>query len=562
MTTKTNRKTFIQAGDPVGLLGGDGDRVRRDGDALVVLPDERWGNPVFGDACLDESDFHVHAKVTLEQLAGTGVSVLLGGHYHYAQSRPDANLSLRICLDEDVIPAASHILDKETRIVYAKTNPRVHWSMSDFSRGKRDAGASSEFITPGEPFVIDIHRRGAELIFKINDREVFSGPLNDDTLIAPGRCGDAGWPISVGFLPGHGPLWIHDFYAEGDFPGPSYPTSDAWISNTSGYTHYRIPSLCHTKSGQLLAFTEARHARVSRNREWESDWVRNEIHCLLKRSDDDGETWSEQETVINRGVSYEPRDPSPVLDSETGEIFLVTGEGPWLISSKDDGRTWSEPRSLADSGPVEIKDFRPGVGDSAIQLRHGPFKGRLLLALSEKQNVAAVIYSDDHGETWNPGALAAFSGACEPSIVELSDGRVIVSPRIGPRVGPKATGRLFLTSEDGGVTFSDQRYETGIPIPGQGELVACESPEAAAAGGKRPIVFCGPADGKTNLTMLVSLDDGETWPISKVIDDGSAANLALIELPGGRVGVMYERDKYRRTSFQRVDLATLVGESR
>ncbi len=56
---------------------------------------------------------------------------------------------------------------------------------------------------------------------------------------------------------------------------------------------------------------------------------------------------------------------------------------------------------------------------------------------------------------------------------------------------------------------------------------------------------------------MVSLDDGRTWPISRVIDDGSAANLGLVVLPGGRV--LYERDNYWRLSFQRVDLATVLN---
>ena len=48
--------------------------------------------------------------------------------------------------------------------------------------------------------------------------------------------------------------------------------------------------------------------------------------------------------------------------------------------------------------------------------------------------------------------------------------------------------------------------------------------------------------------------------ISKVIDDGSAANLALVALPGSVVGVLYERDKYRRLSFQRVELEALIDK--
>jgi hypothetical protein len=58
---------------------------------------------------------------------------------------------------------------------------------------------------------------------------------------------------------------------------------------------------------------------------------------------------------------------------------------------------------------------------------------------------------------------------------------------------------------------------------------------------------------------MVSLDDCKTWPISQVIDEGSAANLALVALPEGKVGVLYEAEKYHRLRFQRVDIIQLMN---
>jgi hypothetical protein len=558
MTEEAIRKVFVRAGEPVGVIGGADGRYRREGDALVVLPDERWGNPVCADACLDETDFHIHARLTLDRLAATGASVLLGGHYHYSQSRPEGNLAFRICLDTDRYPARK-ACNKPMQIVHGTMHPRQSWFLADDTSEKHVVGKSLDYFQPGKPFDVDIYRREAELTFAINGREVFRASLNDGSCIPVGRCGDDGWPISFGFLPGRGTIRIHDFWAEGRFPGPVFPTTDAWQFNYAGYTHYRIPSLCQTATGGLLAFVEARRSRLSRIWEWEYALVKDEVHCLMKRSDDNGQTWSEQQTVIDQGVSYEARDPSPLLDRDTGEIFLFTRGGPWMVSSRDEGRSWSEPRSLAEAAPGEFKDSTPGVANCAIQLRHGSFRGRLLLALSTKSTIG-LIFSDDHGKTWQPGALTTFSGACEPTIVELSHGRVIVSPRIGPRIGAQPPGRLFLFSNDGGASFSETGYEPAIPIPGQGELLACEPTNAPTREGVRPIVFCGAAEDKTRLTLMVSLDDGRTWPVSRVIDDGSAANLALVALPGGEVGVLYERDKYRRLSFQRVDLAALIKQ--
>ncbi len=576
----TNRRTFVRTGEPIGLIGGDKGRCRREGDALILMPDERWGNPVFADACLDESDFHIHARLTLDRLAGTGVSMLLSGHYHYNWSRAQGNFAFRICFDQDIRPSCKEKADKASYIVYGGTNPRKYWHSDQTMCEKQVFGPSRDHIQAGKPFDVDIFRQGNELILEINKQKVFCIPFEKQAspltgrnasngysmsvelgeIISAGRSGDTGWPISIGFLPDYGTIKIHEFYAEGCFTGPVFPTCDIWRMNSDGYSAYRIPSVCRTPGGRLLAFSEARRSYLSRGWEFHPNTGREilsaDLHCAMKSSEDGGQTWSEQTIIpqLERGFMYEARDPSPLPDLETGEIFLFT-RGPYVVSSKDDGQTWSEPRSLAGALPGEWKNFSSGAGNSAIQLRNGPFKGRLVAAISGS-NIVAVILSDDHGKTWRPGAFHVAHKNGEPSIAELSDGGLIVSPR--HRNEP--LGRLFLLSEDGGESFSEKRYEPTIPMYGQGELVACEPLKITGKGIVRPIVCCGPAEDKTKLTVMVSLDDCKTWPISRVIDDGSAANLALVALPDGNVGVLYERDKYRRLSFQRVDLVSMITD--
>ncbi len=562
MTEKTNRKVFVRAGEPTGLLGSDEKRSFREDTAFILLPDERWGNPVFGDACLDDSDFHVHARLTLDRVIGTGASMLLGGHYHYSHSRPEGNHGFRISLDEDIIPEARQIFEKQMHIVYGKTNPAKHWNLTDSMNEKAVVGVSSDFFRPGEPFTIDLSRQGPTLTFAIAGREVFRLRLREGGMIPVGRYGDPGWPFNVGFLPGRGTVRIHEFWAEGTLPEPIFPTSDAWQFNSGGYTHYRIPSLCMAPSGRLLAFAEARRARLSRAWEWETvrllgEYAKDEVQCQMKYSDDNGLSWSEPQTLIDRGMSYDARDPSPVFDRETGELFLFTRGGPWMIASCDEGRTWSEPRSLAGSAPGGFPLLSPGTANSAIQLRHGRCKGRLLVALAGG-GIVGLMFSDDHGRTWQPGASAAWSSASEPTLVELADGQVLMSPRGGN--SPKDE-RMFVFSSDGGATFSEIRFEPAIPMPGRGgELLALESSDSAADGKVRPIIFCGPAQGGTRLTLKVSLDDGATWPISRVLDEGKAGNMSLVELPGRQLGILYERDKFRRLSFMRCDLDSVMND--
>lgn len=574
MNQGMTRKVFIKAGEPIAMLGGGDDRCYRDGNALVVLPDEHWGNPVFAETSLNPGDFHIHAMLTLDRLAGDGASILLGGQYDEHWTRPEGNHAFRICLDEDYNPPFKS-LAKQMRIVYGKTEPLRSWFPADGVTGKREAGVSSDFFRPGAPFTIDLSRQGKMLVFSINEREVFRADVLDEGPVSPRGLDAPDGPLNFGFLPGRGTLRIQEFWAEGSFPEQAFPATDVWRLNAEGYAHYRTPALCRTAGGKLIAFSEARRSYLSRGWEWEKiqeiEMLSGDIHCAMKHSDDNGRTWSAQSIVIDRGSTYDARFPAPLLDRDTGELFLFMN-GSWLLSSRDEGRTWSGPHSLNGALPGNwksgnFKSLNPGVANSGIQLRHGRFKGRLLMAFhspglkgSRITSVVALVLSDDHGKTWQPGALAPFYMAINSSLVELADGRVIVSPQVGPRIGQPPAGRPFLISHDGGSSFAETRCEPLLPASGQAAMLAVDLPDTGAAANVRPIVFCGASEGGVRLTLSVSLDDGATWPLSKVIDEGSVGNLALAALPGGKVGVLYERDQYRRIIYQCVELASMIRE--
>ena len=77
---------------------------------------------------------------------------------------------------------------------------------------------------------------------------------------------------------------------------------------------YRIPSLLTTKDGTLLVFCEAR-------RDSWRDKSRTDI--VVKRSEDTGKTWSVMQD-LTQGITGAYMDPTPILDSITGRIFLFT----------------------------------------------------------------------------------------------------------------------------------------------------------------------------------------------------------------------------------------------
>ncbi len=104
----------------------------------------------------------------------------------------------------------------------------------------------------------------------------------------------------------------------------------------SGYKHIRIPTLCKTARGTLLAFAEGREAGDAGN-----------IDTIMRRSEDGGQTWSTQQ-VIWTDASNTCGNASPVVDHDTGTIWLFN---TWnLRVSYDEGRTWPLSQEVYQGG--------------------------------------------------------------------------------------------------------------------------------------------------------------------------------------------------------------------
>ncbi len=355
--------------------------------------------------------------------------------------------------------------------------------------------------------------------------------------------------------------------------------SDVFVAGQDGFPAIRIPAIVVTKRGTLLAFAEARKAP-------KSDQAGNEI--LLKCSPDRGRTWDPAHVIAADGANS-LNNPTAVVDQTSGRIFLIYQRIPahlkesspqtatgydgtnvyrnFLIWSDNEGTTWSPPLDVTRStkhptGATTIASG-PGIG---IQLTHGPHAGRLLFPFNEGpfwqwQNFA--VFSDDHGATWHcgenaPGAIIIDakgrprSQVNEVQMVELADGSV----RLNSRQFAGARVRKTAVSHDGGVTWS--------PISDAPEL---RDPSCMAAilrltfpGSSVPsrILYSGPDSLKrTNGTLHLSYDEGQTWPVKKVLFPGSFAYSVLVALPDGTIGCLFETDETDRLVFANFSLAWL-----
>lgn len=353
--------------------------------------------------------------------------------------------------------------------------------------------------------------------------------------------------------------------------------TDLYVSGADGYDTYRIPSLLVTKKGTLLAFCEGRKSGRSDS---------GNIDLLVKRSEDGGKTWSRQQVVWDDGDNT-CGNPCPVVDEQTGTIWLTMtwnhGQDResqikqntardtrrvFVAHSSDDGLTWSKPQEITET--TKRPEWRwyatgPGVG---IQLKHGPWQGRLLIpcdySIVSPEDPTGynshVIYSDDHGKTWQlGGAIRPAVNECQ--VAELTDGTLLMNMRNYDR---SATTRAIATSPDGGMTWSEVRHDPALVEPiCQASLVRYEAQEEAQ---QDRLLFSNPAHGqrgvRRDMTVRMSRDGGRTWPVERLLWSGPAAYSCLAVLPDGDLACFFEAgyaNPYERIVFARFDRRWLTG---
>lgn len=260
-----------------------------------------------------------------------------------------------------------------------------------------------------------------------------------------------------------------------------------------------------------------------------------------------------------------------------GNIYLADGEDPNQtlltlrisyivhVTSDDEGATWSAPELINHQVKEEWMAFlgtSPGTG---VQLRHGEHAGRLVIPVyysgdDPKHFSCAVIYSDDHGETWHRGASPnggrLFKGATidsrtlandeasthESTLVELKGGRLMVLMRNQHLSGRVATA----ISGDGGETWGEVTYHPDIPeIFSQPNAIAIDGRVGGAGSGESLYVFANASQlmpYRGNGVLRVSMDEGKTWPITRTFNPGHYVYQSIAYLPSGKIGLLWENE--------------------
>jgi sialidase-1 len=351
-----------------------------------------------------------------------------------------------------------------------------------------------------------------------------------------------------------------------------FEQQDLFVSGEGGYVRYRIPALAVTTQGTVLAFCEARKYTGS-----DSD----QIDLFLRRSHDDGRTFGEVQVVASQ-EDWVCGNPAPVVDRDTGRIWLpfcknlkngdetmiCEGKAPrqvWMTYSDDDGATWAEPWEIT----REVK--RPNWSWYATGPCHGIQlqAGRLVVPCDhivfENYNRqdpyhSHVIYSDDHGATWQIGGKAD-EGTNESTVLETADGGLYLNCRNKTRLPDGGNHRAVAWSADHGESFAPSTHDTALLEP-LCQASVCRYTTSAEHDRNR-VLFSNPASRtRDHLTIRLSYDECRSWPVRRLLHAGPAAYSDLCVTREMQVCCLYERGEdgpYERITLARFDLEWLSG---
>lgn len=249
-----------------------------------------------------------------------------------------------------------------------------------------------------------------------------------------------------------------------------------------------------------------------------------------------------------------------------------------IIESSDEGETWSEPKII--SGMVKKEWMRfigagPGVG---IQIKNGEKSGRLVFPLyytnSKGFQSSAIMYSDDHGDTWelgespndsrdgqseNSDTISSGNQLTEAQVVEMPDGQL--------KMFMRNTGNYvrIATSFDGGETWDSDVYEDKNLREPYCQLSVINY--NGLIDEKKAIIFSNPnSSNRTNGTVRIGLlnesgvySNGRKkyeidWKYNQVIVPGKFAYSSISQLSNGNIGLFYEGDTNFSLEFVQMNL--------
>lgn len=300
----------------------------------------------------------------------------------------------------------------------------------------------------------------------------------------------------------------------------------------------------------------------------EGDWLLYDDRGGVFRTTTDGGVL----TLDGESTGYRvAADGAVTADGEpAGNVHLARGEDPGeslsiartsflqLVWSDDEGVTWHGPRNLNHLVKQDWMHFLGAAPGSGIQLRHGTRAGRLVIPVYYegehlKRVSSAVVYSDDHGESWRLGASPndgrEFDGRSldsrtldveaaalhECAVIERRDGSLLLMMR-----NQHPAGRVLTSvSQDGGETWGSVELAPELPE------IFCQPNAVSLDPGTDTVAFMNASQMlpfRGNGVLRISRDGGRTWPWSRTVNPGHHVYQSMAVLADGDLGLLWENE--------------------
>lgn len=317
------------------------------------------------------------------------------------------------------------------------------------------------------------------------------------------------------------------------------------LFNTSmkeGVSIYRIPALVTAKNGDLVAAIDERVTNGG-------DLIYNDdINIVVRRSSDNGLTWTDMEVAVDFPKGKSASDPSMVVDGDTGEIFmfynymdLQAAKGEFYlhyVKSSDNGKTWGEPVDITSQIAKDewVKDFKFITSGRGFYTSDG----KIIHTMVNLKNGLHIFASDDHGKSWY-FIDTPVTPADESKVIELTDGRWMINSRVNG-----AGMRYVHVSDNQGKTWTTKAEPTLIDPSCNASIVAYTAKKDGYD--KDRLLFINACDVKhrMNLAVRISYDNGATWSKEKVVFPGWAGYSSMTILDNGDIAVFFEKDGFTK----------------
>lgn len=382
------------------------------------------------------------------------------------------------------------------------------------------------------------------------------------------RIVEADYPLSYYDIPQHEPLnqlevsqkiykWVNPVDSAVFLPPMPYIIPPTCDSNSPFYHHNHQPAITWCENGDLLCIW------FSANQENGREMV--VLGSRLRAGEDKWEEASLFFKVPDRNMTG-----SALYYDGKGRLFHFNGveaSGDWqnlaiaMRTSDDNGASWTNPVLIA---PEHTKRHQVIAG--TIRTR----EGWLIQACDAgpgSHDGAAIQISKDGGKTWSDpwdgapmpefkeGGKGSTIAGIHAGIVQLNDGRLLALGRGNSIPDKDGRNRMPMSiSDDMGKTWTysaspfpaidgGQRLVLMRLTEGPLLLVSFTDHPQRTPEGQRGMSFKD-KDGKEytghGMYVAVSYDEGKTWPVKKLVTDGTYRFLN-----GGAWTGYFEMDKYR-----------------